>query len=133
MTPEEFIIRDQEIKKAIAQYPDLEMGLAYKRWKEERGEKPTMLSTGDLSQTVASRTFRESGWKKCIKCGGKAFIESVCGGCVEGRKGYKSKYTCEDCLHRELSTQEYSEALLELINHGRVDNSQGSFPNRNPR
>jgi hypothetical protein len=114
MTPQEYINREQEIRQAEKEYPGVEVGEAYRRWKESRGEKPTFLSTGDQTVKDARRTLKEIAHKICDKCGGKAILEGVCGGCVEGRKGYKTKFTCEDCLHRELSTKEYMEWLKEL-------------------
>jgi len=114
MTVEELIRREEEIQKATAEYPGLEIGEAYRRWKEKRGEKPIFLSTSDKTVQESYARVKEIAWKPCEKCGGKAILEAVCGGCVEGRKGYRSKFTCEDCLHRELSTKGYMEWLKEL-------------------
>lgn len=114
MTPQGFLQREEEIRKALKEFPGMEMGAAYTKWKEARGEVATFLSTGDKTLEEAKQTIRESAWKTCEKCGGKAILESVCSGCVEGKKGYKSKWTCEECLHRELSTKEFMECLKEL-------------------
>jgi hypothetical protein len=114
MTPQEFLQREEEIRKASAEFPDMEMGAAYAKWKEARGEEAVFLQAGDKSVEDAKRALIETAWKLCEKCGGKAILESICGGCVEGKKGYKSKFTCEDCLHRELSKEEYIWWLKEL-------------------
>lgn len=114
MTPQEFLQHEEEVRQATKEFPGMEMNAAYKKWKNARGEEPTYLNTWDKSIERAKQMIRESAWKPCEKCGGKAILESICGGCVEGRKGYKSKFTCEDCLHRELSKEEYTWWLKQL-------------------
>jgi len=111
---EDYLKREEEIQQAVKEYPGLEIGEAYRKWKEARGEKPTFLSTGDKTVEEVKKAIKDAAWKPCEKCGGRAILEAVCGGCVEGRKGYRSKFTCEDCLHRELSTKGYMEWLKEL-------------------
>lgn len=114
MTPQEYLAREQEILEAKKVYPGVEIGEAYRRWKEAKGEVATMLQTSDESVELARKGLIASAWKPCEKCGGKAILESVCGGCVEGKKGYRSKFTCEICLHRELLKKDYLEVLKEL-------------------
>ncbi len=116
MTPEEYIKREQEIQEAIAAYPRLEMGEAYRTWKELRGESATMLSTGDKSIEVAKTVLKEAAKKPCTApgCDGEMILEAVCSGCVEGRAGFLSKWTCEKCLYRELSKKEFMDWLKEL-------------------
>jgi hypothetical protein len=116
MNPTEYIEREQEILIAKKEFPGIEIGLAYKLWKEQRGEKVTMLSTGDQSVYNSKELLMKSASKPCTKdgCDGNMKLESVCGGCVEGKAGYKSKWTCEKCLHRELLRKEYLECLKEL-------------------
>jgi len=116
MTPEEYIKREQEIRDAIRTYPGVEMGEAYRRWKEVRGEKATMLQTGDKTIEAIKGVLKEAAKKPCTQddCKGMMVLESICGGCVEGRKGYKSKWVCEECLHRELSKKDYMEWLKDL-------------------
>ena len=116
MTPEDFIKREQEIMEATKEFPGEEMWAAYERWKKMRGEVPMKLSTGDPSLKAVHATIRKSAERPCTQseCDGVQFLESVCGGCVEGRAGYKSKWTCNKCLHRELSKKEYMECLKEL-------------------
>jgi hypothetical protein len=113
MNPEEFAKRELEISLAVKDFPQDEMGAAYDKWKAARGEKPVMLSTDDPTIEASKMVLRELS-RPCDKCDGTQHLESVCGGCVEGRAGYKSKWTCDKCLHRELSKKEYMEWLQEL-------------------
>jgi len=116
MTPDEFLNREEEIQKAVKAYPGMEMGEAYRLWKEPRGEKATMLTTGDKTIEAAKQVLKEAAKKPCVQseCDGEMSLESVCGGCVEGKHGYKSKWICEKCLFRELSKKDYLEWLREL-------------------
>lgn len=117
MTPEEFTKREMEVQAAHQQYPDLEIGKAYQKWKETRGEKPIFLSTGDRTIEETKRVLIEVSKKPCNfnGCGGTMELEGICGGCVEGRLGFKSKWTCmTDANHRELSKKELMEWLQEL-------------------
>ena len=116
MTPKEFIYRENEIIEATTEYPNMEIGEAYAKWKETRGEKTTFLRTDDPTLEAAKTAVRESAKKPCTQpdCGGTMILEAVCGSCVEGRKGYQSKWVCEECLHRELSKKGYLEWLQDL-------------------
>ena len=38
----------------------------------------------------------------CPKCSGKMYKQSVCGGCKEGRKGFKIRLICEENLDHEV-------------------------------
>lgn len=116
MTSQEYIVRAQEIREATKTYPGVEIGEAFQRWKETRGEVAVMLQTSDESIEHARKGLVEAAKKPCTQegCVGTMILESVCGGCVEGKKGYKSKWTCDECLHRELSKKEYMEWLKEL-------------------
>jgi len=116
MTPEEYIKRAQEVREAVKEYPAMEIGAAFRRWKEARGEKATMLSTGDKSVEAARQVLKEAAKKPCTQagCDGEMILESVCNGCVEGKAGFKSKWTCSKCLFRELSKKDYLECLREL-------------------
>lgn len=93
------------------------MGEAYRRWKVARGEQPApLLSTADTTLKDVKQFLREGAKKPCTQegCDGTMELESVCSGCVEGRLGYKSKWTCIVCLHRELSKKDYLEWLKIL-------------------
>ena len=116
MTPEEFIQREQEIREAISIFPDLEMGEAYKQYKEARGEEATMLSTGDPSIEAAKAVILKTFERPCSQpgCDGEQILEGVCEGCVEGKAGFKSKWTCKKCMHRELSKKLYMDWYEEL-------------------
>ena len=114
MTPDEYLKREEEIQLATKEFPGMEMMDAYMKWKQERGEQATWLNTGDPTIESIRKNIKEAAWKPCEKCGGKSILEPVCKGCVEGRKGYRSKFICEDCLHRELSIKDYMECLQEL-------------------
>lgn len=116
MTPQELINRQIEISKATGKYPNLEIGEAYRKWKTERGEVATMLSTGDETIEASRRVLAKASKKPCTAqgCDGEMILESICAGCVEGKHGYKSKWTCEKCLYRELSKKDYMEWLREL-------------------
>lgn len=116
MTKNEFLIRESEIREALAEYPDLEMGEAYRRWKNARGEEPTYIHTGMEELHKIKAELRKSATRPCdqVGCPGIQHLEGICSGCIEGRKGYKSKWTCDECLHRELSKKEFLEWLKEL-------------------
>ena len=116
MTAEKYLRREQEIREAKKVFPGMEIGKAYTLWKELRLETPTFLQTGDKQVEAVRREIQQNAEKPCNQegCPGTMKLESVCGGCVEGRKGYLSKWTCEECLHRELSKKGYLECLAEL-------------------
>ena len=116
MTPQEYIIRTQEMREATKTYPGVEMGEAFKRWKEARGEIAVMLQTSDESIELSRRGLVEVAKKPCTQegCTGIMVLESICSGCIEGKKGYKSKWICQECLHRELSKKDYMDILKEL-------------------
>lgn len=114
-----FLTREQEVARAIKEFPELEMGEAYARWKRIRGEEPALrLNTADKTLKETKKDILKTAQRPCTqpRCKGTMFLESICGGCVEGRAGYKSKWTCDnpECLHRELSKREFMEWLQEL-------------------
>jgi len=116
MTPEDYIKREQEIVEAQKAYPGREMGNAYRLWKELRGEKANILVTGDKNIEAVKHTLKEAAKKPCTQpgCDGEMTLESVCGGCVEGKAGFLSKWTCSKCLFRELSKKDFLTWLREL-------------------
>ncbi len=116
MTPQEYLQREIDIQEAHRLYSKLEIGEAYKKYKEERGEKAELLYTGDKNVVNIKQMLKEMAKRLCDRegCDGEQILESVCGGCVEGKAGYKSKWTCSKCLHRELSKKDYLECLREL-------------------
>ena len=117
MTPEEYIKREQEIQEAIKAYPEeRNISVAYRMWKKVRGEDAIQLNTGDKSVEAAKQVLKEAAKKPCtqVGCDGEMTLESICGGCVEGKAGFKSKWTCSKCLFRELSKKDYLECLREL-------------------
>jgi len=119
MTPEEYIKREQEIQQALKAYPEeRNLSVAYKMWKEARGEEVIHLSTGDKTIEVAKQVLKEAAKKPCTQsgCDGEMTLESVCNGCVEGKAGFKSKWTCSKCLYRELLKEDYLQLLRELSN-----------------
>ena len=94
----------------------MEVGAAYRKWKEARGEQVVELSSADPSIEVSRAMVYKSFRKPCTQegCGGEMVLESVCASCIEGKKGYRAKWTCEECMHRELSKKEMVEWLKEL-------------------
>lgn len=116
MNPKEFIEREQEIGQAQETFPGIEIGEAYRKWKKARGEVAVYLNTGDKSIEVSKAALKETAKKPCAQegCSGTMELEAVCGGCVEGRLGFKSKWICDACLHRELSKKDFLEWLREL-------------------
>ena len=110
--------RALEIRQARFASPGMEIGAAYKKWKELRGETAEMLLSatgGPLKKAMQDLTaqLRE---RPCSKtgCGGTQRLETICSGCVEGRAGYKTKWTCSTCLHRDLSKENIDEWMLKL-------------------
>jgi len=118
MTPEEYVKREQEIQEAVKTYPGMEMGEAFRQWKEARGEKATILTTGDKQVEAVKQILKEAAKKPCTQngCDGEMTLESVCNGCVEGKAGFRSKWTCSKCLFRELLKEDYLQLLKELSN-----------------
>jgi hypothetical protein len=116
MEPEEFVVREQEIREAVSIFPDMEVGEAYRKYKEAKGETASMLQTGDPSLERAKQMVLKTFRRSCNQpgCEGTQLLEGVCEGCVEGKKGYKSKWTCEECMYRELSKRPYLDWYKEL-------------------
>jgi hypothetical protein len=116
MTPKDFIKREQEVREAASIFPELEIGEAYRRYKEAKGESASMLQTGDPDLEAAKHAVLQVFHRPCTQegCSGVQLLEGVCEGCVEGKKGYKSKWTCEECMYRELSKRPYLDWYGEL-------------------
>lgn len=116
MTPEEFIRREKEIQEAVSIFPELEIGEAYKKYKEAKGEEAVMLSTSDPSIAALTQVILKTYVRPCDQpgCDGEQVLEGVCEGCVEGKAGFKSKWTCKKCMHRELSKKLYMDWYEEL-------------------
>ena len=116
MTPEEYLKREQEVREAHSIFPELEIGEAYRKYKEAKGEQATMLQSNDPTLKEAKERVLKTFRKKCTQngCPGTMLLEGICDGCIEGKKGFRSKWTCEECLHRELSKMTYAEWYDEL-------------------
>ena len=111
-------IREAEIREAVLTSPGMEIGAAYKKLKELRGETAEMLLSADggpLKKAMQDLTnqLRE---RPCTKtgCTGTQRLEAVCTGCIEGQAGYKTKWTCSTCMHRDLSKETINEWILKL-------------------
>ena len=110
--------RNLEIRLAAAASPGMEIGAAYKKWKAHRGEPVEMLlsdaaeplrqAVQDLAARLRERPCSKAG------CGGSQRLESVCNGCIEGQAGYRTKWTCKKCMHRDLSKESIEEWLINL-------------------
>ena len=116
MTTEEFIQREKEIQEAHSIFPELEIGEAYRQYKEAKGETATMLSTDDPDLEAIKAVILKTFERPCTQlgCDGTQLLEGVCEGCVEGKAGFKSKWTCKTCMHRELSKKLYMEWYEEV-------------------
>lgn len=107
-----------EVRLAVATFPGMEIGEAYRKWKEARGEKPELVFkarlagdpgvTGDMLRKIKERPCTREG------CTGVQILEGVCTGCVEGRAGYRTKWTCNICMHRELSKEDFMTWIKRL-------------------
>ncbi len=110
--------RQQEIRAATKAYPGVEIGEAYRRWKEARGETATLLSSRDQAgpQKELDELRAQLFNRPCTRpgCAGTQALEPVCGGCIEGQAGYKTKWTCKLCMHRDLSKEGVEEWLVLL-------------------
>ena len=110
--------RALEIRQAVAASPGMEIGAAFKKWKTARGESAEMLVTADA--TPSKKALQElTARLRCrpctgVGCGGTQVLESICSGCVEGRAGYKTKWTCNTCMHRDLSKEATEEWIIKL-------------------
>ena len=116
MTAEEFVQREKEIQEAHSIFPELEIGEAYRQYKEAKGETATMLSTDDPTLERAKEIILKAFVRPCDQtgCDGEQLLEGVCEGCVEGKAGFQSKWTCKKCMYRELSKRPYLEWYEEL-------------------
>jgi len=117
MTAEDFVKREQEVREAHSIFPEMEIGEAYRKYKEAKGEEASMLSTGDPALEKAKAAVLQVFRRPCTQpgCKGTQLLEGVCEGCVEGKAGYKSKWTCEVCMYRELSKTPYLDWYSKLI------------------
>jgi hypothetical protein len=116
MTPEEFIQREKEIQEAISIFPDLEMGEAYQKYKEAKGETAEMINLTSEDYKAVKTVILKTFLRPCNQpgCDGEQLLEGVCEGCVEGKAGFKSKWTCQKCMFRELSKKQYMDWYEEL-------------------
>lgn len=117
-TIKNIINRNSEIAQARAKYPGMEIGQAYAKWKKDQGETATMLNTEEREKTnnEIRDTLQKLRERPCTKpgCDGTQILEGVCAGCIEGQAGYKSKWTCNKCLHRDLSREDMNTWLNKL-------------------
>jgi hypothetical protein len=111
MTPNEFIQREKDIREAVAAFPDEEMGEAYRKWCMITKKDFTLLNTNDPTLKAVKAVLHQAMRRPCNQpsCDGEQILEGVCEGCVEGKAGYRSKWTCNKCMHRELSKKIYLE------------------------
>ena len=116
MTSTEYVKREKEIREATSNFPDLEIGEAYRRYKEAKGEAASRLQSDDPEIERAKKVILKTFKRPCDqpRCTGMQILEGVCEGCVEGKAGFKSKWTCEVCMKRELSTKIYLDWYDEL-------------------
>lgn len=113
----ELAIRRAEVRAAAAAYPGVELGAAYAQWKAARGESVTPMSTKTTTHSRAlSAAIEKLSHRPCTRpdCPGTQKLESVCSGCVEGKAGYKTKWTCSTCMHRDLSKEDINECMTRL-------------------
>lgn len=110
--------RSLEIMQAVEEFPRMEIGAAYMKWKEARGETAVMLNTTQQASITKNMqvVVDELRSRPCtnVGCNGIQRLESVCSSCIEGQAGYKSKWTCMKCLHRDLSKESLNEWILKL-------------------
>ena len=112
------LLRSTEIRQAAREFPGLELGAAYRKWKEARGETPLpSLSSNktDTEKAVAAFTTALRD-RPCTRdgCEGTQRLEAICSGCIEGQAGYKTTWTCRTCLHRDLSRESIEEWMHKL-------------------
>lgn len=113
-----YVRRNADISQARAKYPGMEIGAAYRKLLAARGDAvPDQLPqhTGRERQAILTEINRLRR-RPCNRpgCTGTQFLESVCTGCVEGQAGYRSKWTCTACMHRELSKEDLNQWLTRL-------------------
>lgn len=113
-----FRSRDADIRAAVRESPGLEIGAAYEKWLSARDRSPDRMLSGEfnaLKKEVEelTRLLRE---RPCTKegCDGTQYLEGICAGCIEGQAGYKTKWTCRKCLHRDLSKEDLNEWIQRL-------------------
>jgi hypothetical protein len=101
--------REKDIREATAEYPGLEIGEAYQRWAKAHNKQIHTLSTAD--QIIRKTLITRFTQKPCPRpgCKGTIFLESICSSCIDARKGYNSKWTCDTCDYLERSTKDFSE------------------------
>ena len=110
--------RSLEIRQAVAASPGMEIGAAYKKWKAAQGTTAKMLISAEQNLLKKELTELQTRFRDrpCTRegCDGTQRLESVCNGCIEGQAGYKTKWTCRKCMHRDLSKESIEEWLIKL-------------------
>ena len=108
--------RTEEIKEAKAIYPGMEIGEAYRRYKEAKGEKAEMLLSGDKEIEQVKKIALTLFKRPCTAegCHGTQTLSGVCSGCLAAKKGFKTQWECDDCLHRDFSKETYLEVYERL-------------------
>lgn len=110
--------RNADINEARRRYPGMEIGAAYRQLLTDRGDTPPAhlpQHTGRAKDALLAE-INKLRQRPCTRpgCTGIQFLESVCSGCVEGKAGYRSKWTCTSCMHRELSKEDLNQWLTRL-------------------
>ena len=110
--------RDGEIRQAAGAYPGMEIGAAYKKWKVAHGASasPMITAEQDKLKSAMDQVTSQLRVRPCTRpgCDGHQILEPVCSGCVEGQAGYKVKWTCRKCMHRDLSKEDFNSWMKQL-------------------
>lgn len=119
MTPEQYIEYEQDMREAQVAFPDeRNMRAAYERFMVEVKKKPPRpkLSSNDPVLKAATAAIHKAFRRPCDQsgCKGEQVLQGVCEGCAAGKKGFKSLWECEECLHREYSKRPYLDWYNEL-------------------
>ena len=111
-------VRSLEIRQAAAAYPGWGIGAAYKKWKEGKGETAALLHTtqNQAKQKEILAAINKLCSRPCSRpgCAGVQNLTSICGSCTEGKAGYKTKWTCNTCMTRDLSKEDMAAWLQKL-------------------
>ncbi len=107
-----------EIRIAHSTFPDLPLSSAFLKWKSARGESADISMIDHIFKLLPRVPARNSHLfeRPCTRvgCQGTQKLEGICRGCIEGQAGYKTKWTCRKCLHRDLSKEDLNEWLTGL-------------------
>jgi hypothetical protein len=107
------LLREEQVRKAVAAYPGIPLDEAFEKWAKEHHVKHTVLKSSGAAAREAR--IKKHTQKRCPAkgCKGTVHLEAICSSCLDAKKGYNSKWTCDTCDYLSRSQKDFSEWFID--------------------